>query len=64
MSGPNAAPAPVQTRFIRLSVFGLTFGLLLSMLDSSIVGTALPTIVDDLGGGYPTPENTGHTTDR
>lgn len=39
-----------ETKYVRLAVLGLMFGLLLSMLDSFIVGTALPTIVRDLGG--------------
>ncbi|MET9529797.1 MDR family MFS transporter [Streptomyces sp. NPDC006649] len=35
---------------LRLGVFGLLLGMFLAMLDSLVVGTALPTIVRDLGG--------------
>lgn len=35
---------------VRLAVLGLMFGLLLSMLQNFIVGTALPTILRELGG--------------
>ncbi|MFI0419442.1 MDR family MFS transporter [Spongiactinospora sp. 9N601] len=37
-------------RSIYLGVFGLMLGMFLAMLDAQIVGTALPTIVGDLGG--------------
>ncbi|WP_157430053.1 MDR family MFS transporter [Actinomadura oligospora] len=37
-------------RYDRLGVFGLLLGMFLAMLDGTIVGTALPTIVGDLGG--------------
>ena len=39
-----------EPKHIRLALLGVMFGLLLSMLDGFIVGTALPTIVGDLGG--------------
>ncbi|GAA2591168.1 MDR family MFS transporter [Streptomyces tubercidicus] len=41
---PNPAPPS------RLAVLGLLLGIILATLDSTIVGTALPTIVGDLGG--------------
>ncbi|MFC4910609.1 MDR family MFS transporter [Actinomadura gamaensis] len=47
MSGPGV---PERTDYDRLGVFGLLLGLFLAMLDGTIVGTALPTIVGDLGG--------------
>jgi EmrB/QacA subfamily drug resistance transporter len=43
------APAKYE-RMPYLVVFGLMLGMLLGMLDSLIVGTALPTIIGDLGG--------------
>ncbi|MGN9811086.1 MDR family MFS transporter [Micromonospora sp. BQ11] len=43
--------APVlHRRQIRLLMFGLMTGMLLAALDQTIVGTALPTIVGELGG--------------
>ncbi|MEV5763058.1 MDR family MFS transporter [Micromonospora sp. NPDC052213] len=43
--------APVlNRRQIRLLMFGLMTGMLLAALDQTIVGTALPTIVGELGG--------------
>lgn len=61
MSQPKAAtPAPETTtpeeqqsrspREIRLVMIGLVVTMLLAMLDNLIVGTAMPTIVGDLGG--------------
>ncbi|MFF5700936.1 DHA2 family efflux MFS transporter permease subunit [Streptomyces sp. NPDC012794] len=45
------APPPVLDRRRRNVVFGtITLGVLLAALDQTIVGTALPTIVADLGG--------------
>lgn len=35
---------------VRLALLGVMFGLLLSMLDNFIVGTALPSIVRELDG--------------
>ncbi|MFH7600157.1 MDR family MFS transporter [Streptomyces racemochromogenes] len=47
-----AAPPPVLDRRRRHIVFGtIMLGVLLAALDQTIVGTALPTIVGDLGGG-------------
>ncbi|SCL57331.1 drug resistance transporter, EmrB/QacA subfamily [Micromonospora citrea] len=43
------APA-LDGRQIRLLMFGLMTGMLLAALDQTIVGTALPTIVGELGG--------------
>ncbi|MEV4252656.1 MDR family MFS transporter [Spirillospora sp. NPDC049652] len=45
MSGPDRGAG-----YDRLGVFGLLLGMFLAMLDGTIVGTALPTIVGDLGG--------------
>ncbi|MEH1167899.1 MDR family MFS transporter [Micromonospora sp. CPCC 205539] len=47
----EASAAPVLNRQqIRLLMIGLMTGLLLAALDQTIVGTALPTIVGELGG--------------
>ena len=47
----EASGAPVLNRQqIRLLMFGLMTGMLLAALDQTIVGTALPTIVGELGG--------------
>src|SRR6478609_6674376 len=47
-----AAPAPewVTGRRLWLILIGLLLGMLLAALDQTIVSTALPTIVGDLGG--------------
>ncbi|GAA0436253.1 MFS transporter [Streptomyces luteireticuli] len=48
-----AAPAPGEgrsTRTVRLAIGALLLGMLLAALDQTIVSTALPTIVSDLGG--------------
>jgi EmrB/QacA subfamily drug resistance transporter len=45
----NARPV-LHPRQIRLLMFGLMTGMLLAALDQTIVGTALPTIVGELGG--------------
>ncbi|MFB7129099.1 MDR family MFS transporter [Kitasatospora sp. NPDC056273] len=42
---------PRSPREIRLVMVGLVVTMLLAMLDNLIVGTAMPTIVHDLGGG-------------
>ncbi|MFF0434137.1 MDR family MFS transporter [Streptomyces sp. NPDC004327] len=48
---PPAAEPPVLDRRQRNIVFGtIMLGVLLAALDQTIVGTALPTIVSDLGG--------------
>ncbi|MEV6862472.1 DHA2 family efflux MFS transporter permease subunit [Streptosporangium subroseum] len=41
---------PGRPRSLYFGVFGLMLGMFLAMLDGLIVGTALPTIVGDLGG--------------
>src|SRR5581483_154260 len=43
-------PAGLSQRQIRLVFAGLMLGMLLAALDQTIVATALPTIVGDLGG--------------
>ncbi|MFD3870505.1 MDR family MFS transporter [Streptomyces sp. NPDC058623] len=52
-TAPATAPAPpVLDRRRRNVIFGtIMLGVLLAALDQTIVGTALPTIVADLGGG-------------
>ncbi|MFD9287297.1 MDR family MFS transporter [Streptomyces sp. NPDC060030] len=45
-----AGPAEPRTRSIRVVVLALMITMLLAMLDNLIVGTAMPTIVGDLGG--------------
>lgn len=50
-AAPPAAQAPVMGRRQRNVVFvTIMLGMLLAALDQTIVGTALPTIVSDLGG--------------
>ncbi|MFS7873338.1 MDR family MFS transporter [Streptomyces asiaticus] len=48
----SGSPAPPETtpKSVRLALLGVLLAMLLSMLDSTIVGTAMPTIVGDLGG--------------
>jgi MFS family permease len=43
-------PAGLSPRQVRLVFVGLMLGMLLASLDQTIVATALPTIVGDLGG--------------
>ncbi|HEX2723492.1 MAG TPA: MFS transporter, partial [Gemmatimonadaceae bacterium] len=43
-------PAPLTARQIRIVIGGLLLVLLLAALDSTIVATALPTIVGEMGG--------------
>ncbi len=45
-----AVPAPVERSRIRVIFAGLMMVMLLAALDQTIVATALPTIVGDLGG--------------
>jgi EmrB/QacA subfamily drug resistance transporter len=45
-----AAPAPLGRRQILIAFSGLVLAMLLAALDSTIVSTALPTIVSELGG--------------
>ncbi len=52
-AAPGTAPdsLPVRsTRSIYIAIIGLMLGMFLAMLDNLIVGTALPTIVGELGG--------------
>ncbi|WP_431878623.1 MDR family MFS transporter [Micromonospora marina] len=49
MTAQTGTPA-LPARQIRLLMFGLMTGMLLAALDQTIVGTALPTIVGELGG--------------
>jgi hypothetical protein len=49
MASVDARPALTQ-RQIWLLMIGLMTSMLLAALDQTIVGTALPTIVGDLGG--------------
>ncbi|HSJ09796.1 MAG TPA: DHA2 family efflux MFS transporter permease subunit, partial [Longimicrobiales bacterium] len=46
----DAAPAPLSRREILVVFSGLLLAMLLAALDSTIVATALPTIVGELGG--------------
>jgi len=45
-----APPAPLSHRQVLIVFSGLVLGMLLAALDSTIVSTALPTIVGELGG--------------
>ncbi|MFE7753177.1 MDR family MFS transporter [Streptomyces sp. NPDC057428] len=45
-----AGPAEPQARSVRVVVLALMITMLLAMLDNLMVGTAMPTIVGDLGG--------------
>src|SRR5213075_2449987 len=47
---PGAAPAVLGRRQILIAFSGLVLAMLLAALDSTIVSTALPTIVSELGG--------------
>jgi EmrB/QacA subfamily drug resistance transporter len=49
-SAPPGAAASTTTRSVYIAIIGLMLGMFLAMLDNLIVGTALPTIVGDLGG--------------
>jgi EmrB/QacA subfamily drug resistance transporter len=46
----TAAPAPLEHRQVLVVFSGLLLAMLLAALDSTIVSTALPTIVGELGG--------------
>jgi MFS family permease len=48
-SAGTAAPSSVPKN-VRWVLLGVMFAMLLSMLDNMVVGTAMPTIVSDLGG--------------
>ena len=47
---PSGTPAPLEHRQVLVAFSGLLLVLLLAALDSTIVSTALPTIVGELGG--------------
>nr|WP_188272946.1 MDR family MFS transporter [Streptomyces sp. CBMA152] len=49
-AGPVAPPAGPKQRSVRVVLLALMIAMLLAMLDNMIVGTAMPTIVGDLGG--------------
>jgi EmrB/QacA subfamily drug resistance transporter len=49
-SAADRGPAGLSPRQVRLVFAGLMLGMLLASLDQTIVSTALPTIVGDLGG--------------
>lgn len=48
---PQAAPAPMSHRAVLESLSGLLLALLVAILSSTVVSTALPQIIADLGGG-------------
>ncbi len=50
VSTTATAPLAVSPQRIRLTLVGVMLGMLLAMLDNFIVGTAMPTILGDLGG--------------
>lgn len=45
-----AETAETPQRSVRVVLFGLMIAMLLAMLDNMIIGTAMPTIVGELGG--------------
>jgi EmrB/QacA subfamily drug resistance transporter len=49
-SAPVAGPSPVTHRQVLIILSGLLLGMLLAALDQTIVSTAMPRIVGDLGG--------------
>jgi EmrB/QacA subfamily drug resistance transporter len=49
-AGPPAEAAGPRQRSVRVVMVGLMIAMLLAMLDNMIVGTAMPTIVGELGG--------------
>jgi EmrB/QacA subfamily drug resistance transporter len=49
-AGPADAGAEKQPRSVRVVLLALMITMMLAMLDNMIVGTAMPTIVGDLGG--------------
>ncbi|MFB7458279.1 MDR family MFS transporter [Streptomyces sp. NPDC056188] len=48
--GPQTAQAGKQPRSVRVVLLALMIAMMLAMLDNMIVGTAMPTIVGELGG--------------
>src|SRR6201986_1363201 len=49
-TAPNVAPVEESGRKVGLVFAGVMLGMFLAALDQTIVSTALPTIVSDLGG--------------
>ncbi|HET6858147.1 MAG TPA: MDR family MFS transporter [Streptomyces sp.] len=49
-AGAKAAGAAPQPRSVRVVLLALMIAMLLAMLDNMIIGTAMPTIVGELGG--------------
>jgi EmrB/QacA subfamily drug resistance transporter len=49
-TGPSTGPGPLAHRQVLVAFSGLMLVMLLAALDSTIVSTALPTIVGELGG--------------
>lgn len=49
-AGPETAQAGKQPRSVRVVLLALMIAMMLAMLDNMIVGTAMPTIVGELGG--------------
>ncbi|MGH3599734.1 MAG: MFS transporter, partial [Pseudonocardiaceae bacterium] len=47
---PSTGPAKLPQRRVWIIIGALLLGMLLAALDQTIVATALPTIVGDLGG--------------
>ncbi|MFI2791354.1 MFS transporter, partial [Kitasatospora sp. NPDC018614] len=50
IAGTDTAPAGEQPRSVRVVLLALMIAMMLAMLDNMIVGTAMPTIVGELGG--------------
>ncbi|WP_078887944.1 MDR family MFS transporter [Streptomyces sp. NRRL S-118] len=48
--GPQEAPHEPRVRSVRVVLLALMIAMLLAMLDNMIIGTAMPTIVGELGG--------------
>ncbi|WP_306318621.1 MULTISPECIES: MDR family MFS transporter [unclassified Streptomyces] len=48
--GPDQEPQAKQPRSVRVVLLALMLAMLLAMLDNMIIGTAMPTIVGELGG--------------
>ena len=49
-SPPPAGPAPMDHRQVLEAMSGLLLGMFVAILSSTVVSTALPRIVSDLGG--------------
>ncbi|UXX96537.1 hypothetical protein N7U49_41005 [Streptomyces sp. AD2-2] len=56
MSVPTSTAAPGATDArVRWTLLGVMLAMLLAMLDNNVVGTAMPTIVGDLGDSPTSP---------